>query len=218
MAGGYIEINDTNSIIRGTMAGVDGTFSGTFSSNNIDAISNVNVRDGAVSAYYHFHFDKSISDFSFSVLKQPFTSIVDIVIPVMIEEVGEGDPNASWHGGATPVYHGYMPTTVTVYKNGVLFSRKELNPNSGSFLVGINSGSQIKNKMFYHFVNYISALRIVDFNVSTNTTYRIIVNNHYGARPYWQKGVHGDMSLYENTRFYTRVDLQGQISVGFRKR
>lgn len=67
MTGGYIEINDTDSIIRGTMAGVDGTFSGTFSSNNIDAVSSINVRDGAVSSYYHFHFDKGINDFSFTV-------------------------------------------------------------------------------------------------------------------------------------------------------
>ena len=216
MAGGYIEINDTDSIIRGTMAGVNGTFSGTFSSNNIDAVSSVNVRDGAVSAYYHFHFDKSSSDFSFTILKQPFTSIVDIVIPVLIEEVGEGDPNARWLGPLTPVREGYIPTTVTIYKNGVLFSHKEMNPNSGTFKT-LNVKTLIV-ETYYHFVNYISALRIVDFNVNSNTTYRIVVNNHYGARPFWDRYEHVDDSLYENTRFYTKVDLQGQISVGFRKR
>lgn len=218
MAGGFVEINDTNSIIRGTMAGVNGTFSGTFSSNNIDAISNINVRDGAVSAYYHFHFDKSISDFSFTVLNQPFTSIVDIVVPVSIEEVGEGDPNGRWLGRYTPVANGYIPTTVSVYKNGVLFSHKEMNPNSGSFYLLYDVGRQTKRQNFYHFVNYISALRIVDFNVNSNSTYRIVVNNHYGASPYINYYKDRFWRLRENSRFYTRVDLQGLITVGFRKR
>ena len=215
MAGGYIEINDTDSIIRGTMAGVNGTFSGTFSSNNIDAVSSVNVRDGAVSAYYHFHFDESISDFSFTILKQPFTSIVDIVIPVLLEEVGEGDPNGPWHGTRTPVYHGYIPTTVTVYKNGDLFSHKEIHPNTGSFYRYERYMDDWLRQGYYHFVNYISALRIVDFNVNSSTTYRIVVTNGYSARPFRDSEL-----LYpvENARFYTKVDLQGLITVGFRKR
>lgn len=218
MAGGYIEINDTDSIIRGTMAGVNGTFSGTFDSNNIDAISSINVRDGAVSSYYHFHFAKNSSDVSFTVLKQPFTSIVDIVIPVMIEEVGEGNPNGPWGGHGTPVRYGYKPTTVTVYKNGVLFSRKEMNPNSGSFTLNVlDYDATLRKQKFYLFVNYISALRIVDFNVESNTTYRVVVVNHYGATPYWED-YFSMYAEYENTRFYTKVDLQGQISVGFRKR
>lgn len=216
MAGGYIEINDTDSIIRGTMAGVNGTFSGTFSSNNIDAVSSVNVRDGAVSAYYHFHFVKGSSDVSFTVLKQPFTSIVDIVIPVIIEEVGEGAPNARWFGGGTPIQSGYVPTTVTVYKNGVLFSHKEMNPNSGGFIALQYYGDRTSRVSYYHFVNYISALRIVDFNVKSNTTYRIVVNNHYGANPFENRKNY--LYLRENSRFYTNVELQGQISVGFRKR
>lgn len=190
MTGGYIEINDTNSSIRGTMAGVDGTFSGTFSSNNIDAISSVNVRDGAVSAYYHFHFAKNSSDVSFTVLKQPFTSIVDIVIPVSIEEAGEGNPNR---------ISGYKPATISVYKNGVLFIHKDMHPNSR------------------HYVSYISALRIVDFNVNSNTTYRVVVTNHWAGGYYFIFKWIMELPI-EYTGFNTRVELQGQISVGFRKR
>lgn len=215
MAGGYIEINDTDSIIRGTMAGVNGTFSGTFSSNNIDAVSNVNVRDGAVSAYYHFHFAKNRGDVSFTVLKQPFTSIVDIVIPVSIIELGEGNPNGRWHGTGTPVYHGYKPSTVTVYKNGVLFSHKEMHPNSGTYYRYETYDDRWVRQGYYQLINYISAIRIVDFNVESNTTYRVVVNNHYGARPYRDRE-----QLYpvEDARFYTKIDLQGLITVGFRKR
>ena len=219
MTGGYIEINDTNSSIRGTMAGVDGTFSGTFSSNNIDAVSSVNVRDGAVSSYYHFHFAKNSSDVSFTVLKQPFTSIVDIVIPVSIEESGEGSPNAEWHFQDTPVHDGYKPTIVTVYKNGALFSRKEMNPNSGSFYIYRSDSDGGWTQGFYFVVNYMSAIRIVDFKVASNTTYRIVVNNHPGASAL---PVTVDPKLYKyysaNTRFYTKVDIQGLITVGFRKR
>lgn len=81
---GYIEINDTDSVIRGVMAGTTGTFSGTFSSLSVNAIEGINIRDGAVSAYYAYTFPYGSGRCTFTVPNQPYTQIADIIIPAAI--------------------------------------------------------------------------------------------------------------------------------------
>lgn len=84
-----------------------GTFSGTFSANNINALSHINVRDGAVSVYLGFSFPTSVQTAAFAVPAQEHTSIADISIPLAV-----------WSQGPSTEF----PATVRLYKNGSLLS------------------------------------------------------------------------------------------------
>ena len=107
MSSGFAEFNDATSKLRGIMVAGNGTFSGTFSADNINALSHINVRDGAVSVYLGFSFPSSVRTAAFAVPAQEHTSIADISIPIAVWSEG---PSAG------------TPGTVRLYKNGSLLS------------------------------------------------------------------------------------------------
>lgn len=198
---GYVEINDTNSIIRGTMAGANGTFSGVFSSQNVNVVENINIRDGAVTAFYGFNFPRGSSRIVIAVPKQPFAQFLDIMLPIEVYEYGAPA------GGAT----------ITVYKNGVLFMQQSITPTIG-YTTEKMSQSEWQNSytaVHYRFAWYLQTARIMDFNVTAAATYDIrftngVLTNHtivdgYGKYATWAAG-------------YSLITFQGQATVGFRKR
>lgn len=196
---GYIEINDTNSEIRGMMAGAGGTFSGTFSSVNVDAVQNVNIRDGAVNAFYGFIFPRGSTYISFTVPHQPFTRVMEIMLPIAVYEYGKSNG-----GGAV----------INVYKNGVLHKQAIIAPTVGATEGTFwgEMGQAIPTVTEYFYAWYLQTARIMDFDVTGAATYTITFSNWSGS---YQVGsvkrgyvVKGEISL----------TFQGQVTVGFRKR
>ena len=61
-----IDVWDAGAKIRGHMVAGSGTFSGTFASDNVDALSEINIRDGAVSSHFVFGADGS-RDITFNI-------------------------------------------------------------------------------------------------------------------------------------------------------
>jgi hypothetical protein len=107
---GYAEFNDSTSKLRGFMVAGQGTFSGAFSADNIDAVSHINVRDWAVSTYVGFSFPTNVSSIAFSVPAQEGTSVADISVPLSIWTTAR-----SYAGSEIPGW-------VTVSKNGSALS------------------------------------------------------------------------------------------------
>lgn len=168
---GYIEINDTNSTIRGMMAGAGGTFSGTFSSVNVDAVQNVNIRDGAVNAFYGFNFPRGSTSITFTVPHQPFARVVEIMLPIEVYELGESNGRGA---------------TITVYKNGVQFKKLTIPPVMGF-------DSQV------NYTWYLQTARIMDFDVSGQVTYRVTFSSwkgtHYESGKGWTRTVYGETKI-----------------------
>lgn len=108
---GYAEFNDSTSKMRGIMVAGTGTFSGTFSAQNINAISHVNVRDGAVSAHIGFNFPQGSTSAAFAVPGQLDASVADITIPISV--VSDG-PSAT------------HPGFIELHKNGQLLQRASI--------------------------------------------------------------------------------------------
>ena len=200
---GYIEINDTNSNIRGMMAGARGTFSGTFSSVNVDAVQNVNIRDGAVNAFYGFNFPKGSTSISFTVPHQPFARVLEIMLPIEVYEYGRSNGSGA---------------VITVYKNGVLFKQATIAPVIGGIegkywdpYFG-SDGDYVRGVEEYFYAWYLQTARIMDFGVTGAATYTITFSSWKGnflvgtrKNGYY---VEGEISL----------TFQGQVTVGFRKR
>lgn len=191
---GYIEINDTNSKIRGMMAGAGGTFSGTFSSMNVDAVENVNIRDGAVNAFYGFSFPRGSGNISFTVPHQPFARIAEIILPIEVYEEGN-------NGGSA---------VITIYKNGILFARNSITAMAGWVYVGgqagIENGYRVasSNKVWY-----LQSARIVDFNLTGAAIYTVTFESGIRSR-----ALVNELWVYGQTA----LTFQGQVTVGFRKR
>ncbi|WP_062269500.1 hypothetical protein [Endozoicomonas arenosclerae] len=81
---GLIEINDGNAIIRGDMDAGQGTFSGAFSADNIDAVRSINIKDGAVISTTFIGGGANSNDFTFYVSLPVFANMVELVIPVKL--------------------------------------------------------------------------------------------------------------------------------------
>jgi hypothetical protein len=152
---GWAEFNDANAIFRGRMVGASGTFSGTFSSDNIEAVREVNIRDGAVSAYYGFNFAAESKRVDFAIPAQPFARVADIIVPMRIEAKGI---NAI----------GY----IHLYKNGALYRTEAVNINTeykradkGGGLVG--------------YIPVMQVVRFIDFEISANsaTSYSLVLQD-----------------------------------------
>ena len=80
---GGIEVNG-DGIIRGTIGGSDGTFSGTFAAGNINAVSHINIRDGAVSSYYLFDMPNLPDGESFTIPAPLEQALLLITAPLSI--------------------------------------------------------------------------------------------------------------------------------------
>lgn len=191
---GYIEINDTKSKIRGMMAGVDGTFSGTFAALNANAVESINIRDGAVNAFYGFNFPRGSTEVSFTVPHQPYARVAEIILPIEVYEEGN-------NGGSAEV---------AIYKNGVLLDQQRITAAAGygyaGSIIGIESGYRLADT---YKVWYLQSARIMDFNLMGAATYTVTFKSGRRSR-----------ALVSELWVYGQVALtfQGQVTVGFRKR
>ena len=190
---GYIEINDTNSKIRGMMAGAGGTFSGTFSSLNVDAVENINIKDGAVNAFYGFSFPRGSNSISFTVPHQPFARVVEITVPIEVYEYGKSQGSGA---------------VIKVYKNGVLFKQETIAPVIGAEIVTVNDYTGNYQYVDHYFAWYLQTARIMDFEVTGAATYTITFSNWSGYYRVGTQHINGEV----------RLTFQGQVTVGFRKR
>lgn len=193
---GWAEFNDANAIIRGRLVAASGTFSGTFSADNIDAVGDVNIKGNAVSTYYGFTFAENSKSVEFVVPAQQYAKIVDIKIPMIVDAWGEGTGVAG---------------SATLYKNGVAIRTDPIYvPTDATYLVN--------HQRDWYDCGYIPAmqvLRIIDFDVSatSNTTYKIVVKD--GGWGAWN----GTYWNYDDSKNgYTVVRLLGSVVVGCRKR
>ena len=84
MANGEIEVNDANAIMRGHFTAATGSFSGKFSATNIDAVNNINIRDGAVSSYYSFSRNGATGKNTFTVPARTNNDLLRVHFPVKI--------------------------------------------------------------------------------------------------------------------------------------
>lgn len=103
---GWAEFNDATAKIRGKIVAASGTFSGVFAADNIEAVSELNIKNGAVSSYYYFETGNGWSEAEFTLPKQENVSVVDIVAPMRFY--------VSAQRGITVV--------LQLYKNGILIA------------------------------------------------------------------------------------------------
>lgn len=162
--GGHIEINDGNAVIRGILAGADGTFSGKFSARSINAIRKINIRDGAVSSFLGIKVPSGSNKVTVVVPGKVDAQVVTISVMAATREVGDKG--------------GYCIITVT--KNGLPYTRTTLSAAtglSGSFTVPL-----------------VQSVKIVDFDLVETTTYEIkVVNYDVGnVRGYFLVNLIGD--------------------------
>lgn len=185
---GWAEFNDADAIIRGRMVGASGTFSGTFSADNVEAVQELNIRNGAASAYYGFTFAGGSQDISFSLPAQPYSNIADLIVPCSIV-----------FNGASSSVNGYG--VLRLYKNGALIGEERVyypayRPQNSK------QGVSYINEYFA----MTQVLRYIDLGVSSSaaTTYRVVLSNGYGN--------------INNQAGTVSVSIIGTIVVGVRKR
>ncbi len=191
---GYAEFNDSDAVIRGRIAGSDGTFSGSFDAANIDAIESINVRNGAVSAYYNFEFPNKSMKAVFQIPGQKYTQIADIIIPIRMSALGNIEP--------------WQAAKIDLYKNGVLLSHAEVYFNGWTVKKsgGRERGSYTQSLR----LEYLQVIRFVDFEVTGNATYELILTNS----SYLKKA----KPSATTTSPAVMLDMLGPVTVGFRKR
>ena len=206
MESGYAEFNDATSKIRGMMVAGKGTFSGTFSADNVDAISHINVRDGAISAHIGFNFPSTVRTAAFAVPAQEETSVADITIPISVW--GEGSSSG-------------MAAQARLYKNGVLIS---------TALISLPLPDVYDTLVDSPFAGMLQVLRFIDPEVSGTAFYQVeLVDVTFN----WFAISRGTAMYYDpfsktwQTQYITRyigipggvfLKLSGAITVGFRKR
>lgn len=105
---GWAEFNDANAVIRGAIIGATGTFSGEVTADSVNAVREMNIRDGAVStnmglAYPTLGLPRRTVEFT--IPGQPFAQAVNIVMPIACQMPGNNE-------------QGFV--TLSVYRNGVL--------------------------------------------------------------------------------------------------
>ena len=189
---GYAEFNDGDAVIRGRIAGSDGTFSGSFDAANIDAIESINVRDGAVSAYYNFMFPNKSMKAVFQIPAQKYTQIADIIIPIRMSALGIIEP--------------WQAAKIDLYKNGVLLSHAEVYFNGWT----TKSNKREERYTTSHRLEYLQVVRFVDFEVIGNATYEFILTNS----SYLKKS----RPNASTSSPAVMLDMLGPVTVGFRKR
>ena len=191
---GYAEFNDGDAVIRGRIAGVDGTFSGSFDAANIDAIESINVRDGAVSAYYNFEFPNKSMKAVFQIPGQKYTQIADIIIPIRMSALGN--------------IEAWQAAKIDLYKNGVLLSHAEVYFNGWT----TKSNKREERYTTSHRLEYLQVVRFVDFEVIGNATYEfILTNSSYLKKP-------KPNASTSTASPAVMLDMLGPVTVGFRKR
>ena len=156
---------NTNCWIRGRMVAMTGTFSGTFTADEVDVIENINIRNGAVSSYIQYSRKKEPGETEIEVLEwtipaQPYGSVIDITIPTTVRLLAGS-------------YTIFVPPTLTIYRNGVMVVQEKINYLSGD-------------------ISLFASIRYLDFDVprDTSVTYRVEITNTASGRPLriWMKG------------------------------
>lgn len=144
---------NTNCWIRGRMVAMTGTFSGTFSAEEVDIIEFANIRNGAVSSYTQYSRKKyddedAIQDMTWVVAPSPFGTLVNFTIPVTVRI------------NALGTIAKYVPARVDIWRNGEnIFSEDWRLPLTD--------------------ISLFMALRFIDFDVPRTdpVTYRILLTN-----------------------------------------
>lgn len=186
---GYAEFNDAASKICGIMVAGRGSFSGTFSAQNINAISHINVRDGAVSAYLGFSFPTSVRTAAFAVPHQKETAIADISIPISVMARGPSEK---------------YPATVRLYKNGTLLESSSISLKLSDYF---NKYSSARSK-----IGFPQVVRFIDTEVVADSFYNVELIN--GSGTYKE----GNSKTGYTLSGYVNLNLISTITVGFRKR
>lgn len=189
---GYAEFNDGDAVIRGHIAGSDGTFSGSFDAANIDAIESINVRDGAVSAYYNFMFPDGSMKAVFKIPVQKYTQIADIIIPIRMSALGYTYP--------------IHAAKIDLYKNGVLLSHAEI-----YFDGWTSKGGGKAETVILHRLEYLQVVRFVDFDVTDVASYEIIFTNSSILKKSTPNSNNPASPVI-------MLSMLGPVTVGFRKR
>lgn len=170
---GSIEINDANAVVRGWMAAATGTFSGTFSATNVNAVDTINIRDGAVSAYYAFTAVGQ-SDVTITVPAQGSDYVPTLIVPMKL-----------WADPQWPAFPEYVHGTpcnvrIRLYRDGVL--KVDMNPigRFGYITWPYRNGSFVLTQLFAY-----RTLKWVDPEADTTQqhTYRILVTVTTGSYP-----------------------------------
>jgi hypothetical protein len=156
---GWAEFNDANAVIRGQMVAATGTFSGEFTADNVDAVQALNVRNGAVSAYYGFGGFGGAKDFSFSIPGQPFAQVADVIIPLSVLSSGAGSY-----------------AMVTLYRNGGPVASGQIFLDTVYDRQSYGEGVE---EVFIGYLHMLTACRFIDFDVppSGTITYRIVIQD-----------------------------------------
>ena len=119
MDSGYAEFNDADAVIRGVMVAANGEFSGKFSTENVNAISSVNIRGGSVTSHIVMDLDTKLTTFTFVVPPIPQADTIEVNIPV---EVSIGGTLNNIEG------------SVKVYREGVLMATDTYTPRDLNYL------------------------------------------------------------------------------------
>ncbi len=177
--------------IRGTIGGSQGTFSGKFSADAINAVESIHIRDGAVSAYYGFGrppmVNGEFTDFTFTLPAQSMDAVyvlhgMMIVMPsfwiVFPQETN------------FPIYVNIRPSWIRIYRDNVLW----INQTDHSVTPSI--------------FKLPLSLGLADFVPSSRSrTYRIVTGSNQGPNP-------GNPVYEAKGSFYFKTPLV----VEFRKR
>jgi len=199
---GWAEFNDATAVIRGRMVAASGTFSGTFSADVIDAVDTINIRNGAVSAHYGFGFAKGSQTATFTIPAQPHASVVDVIVPIMIE---------SW-GDNQPVGQGF----VEFYKNSGMIGRDSIFiPTAYHQHSGLGAEGEYTYRTYY--MSALQCVRYLDLEVSPNTSTTYMVRLINSSNLSQLNPAPGDIWFWQRMSC-VRLGLLGAIVVGCRKR
>lgn len=113
---GWAEFNDANAVIRGAIIGATGTFSGEVTADSVNAVREMNIRDGAVSTNLGLAYPsvglEGRRNVEFSIPGQPFAQAVNIILPMACKMAGNNE--FGW-------------VILSAYRNGVLIWQEQWN-------------------------------------------------------------------------------------------
>lgn len=92
---GWAEFNDADAKIRGIIIGATGTFSGEITADSVNAVREMNIRDGAVSTNLGMAYPSvgvlGRVNVDFVIPGQPFVQAVNIILPMACQMAGNNE-------------------------------------------------------------------------------------------------------------------------------
>lgn len=187
---GYAEFNDSTAVLRGIMVAGKGEFSGQFDSNNIDAISHINVRDGAISANYGLNFPAGSKSCAFYVPYVSEATLVDITIPIKVSCYQDGYPGK---------YFSDPGASIALSRNS---------QSLGSSRIRMDVGA-----------SFLQVIRFVDPDVSGETYYSLNLKDEYGGKAWiWTHNYEADPEGGYWVAMKVSLSMLGPVTLSFRKR